>query len=70
MRVFNFLMMKVDVPIISGNFKVDFLIEVFMRFSLKVIEFKFTCHFFFLQFDPSCYAEHNLFIAFIGNMKL
>ena len=35
MQVFDFLMMKVDIPIISGNFKVDFLIEIFMRFLLK-----------------------------------
>ena len=32
MRVFNFLMIKVDVSIISGNFRVDFLIEIFMQF--------------------------------------
>ena len=35
MQIFNFLVIKVDVLIISGNFKVDFLIEIFTRFLLK-----------------------------------
>ena len=35
MQVFHFLMIKVDVPIILGNFEVDFLIEIFMRFFFK-----------------------------------
>ena len=35
MRVFIFLMIKVDFSIIWGNLKVDFLIEIFMRFLFK-----------------------------------
>ena len=30
-----------------------------MRFSLKVIESKFTWHFLFLQFDPSCFKNSS-----------
>ena len=35
MQVFNFLMIKVDVPTILGNFKVDFLIDIFMQFFFE-----------------------------------
>ena len=35
MQVFNFLMIKVDGPIILGNLKVEFLIEILMQFFLK-----------------------------------
>ena len=79
MRVFNFLMIKVDDRIASGNFRVSRKLISWLKCLCdfrKVIESKFTCHFRFLQiyhsvskqFQPWCYAQNNLFITFIGNM--
>ena len=52
MRVFNFLMMKVYVWIVLGNFRVNrklvFWLKCFCDFRWKVVESKFTCHFRFL----------------------
>ena len=62
MQVFNFLMIKVDGPIILGNLKVEFLIEILMQFFFKVIESKFPCHFCFLQFNSSCFKTVPIMI--------
>ena len=79
---FTFSMMKVDVWIIPGIFRVNrkliFYLKLLCNFRWKVIECKFTWHSFSYSsippvskyFWPWCYAQHNLFITFIGNAKL
>ena len=78
MQVFDFLTINVDICIISGNFRVKFLIETFIQFPIDGNWIQIHTPFPFLtfwlispvskQFRP-CYTQHNLFITFIGNMK-
>ena len=61
----------------QGKLRLIFHLKLLCNFRWKVIESKFTWHFLFLQFNspclkqfwPWCYAQHNLFITFIGNTK-
>ena len=77
--VFTFLTMKVEVPIISGIFRVNrnliFYLKLLCNFCWNMMESKSTCISFsyssippvLKEFWPWCYAQHNLFITFIGN---
>ena len=59
MRFLLFLMMKVDVWIISGIFRVNrrliSYLKLLCNFCWKVTESKFTWHFLFLHLNPSCF---------------
>ena len=79
MRVFNFLMIKVDVPIISGNFRVDFLIEIFMQFFWKSHEIQIPVPFLFLPVqaflfqnssDPDITSNITYFLLYWKHRKL
>ena len=61
----------------QGKSRLIFHWELLCNFCWKVIESKFMWDFLFLQFNPPvskqfwpwCYAQHNVFITFIGNIK-
>ena len=69
MRFFNFLVIQVDVFL--GKLKVEFLkVERYLNPTSYAISFSYSLTpLVSKQFQPWCYVQHDLFIAFSGNMK-